>query len=234
MSVTRTLSLDVAGITGYAVLRTEETHQDGEKSTSVILEKHGKLKLPKPKDFGDEIYPWNYIHASKAAAEQLVALAVEVHPDVIVIEETNLAKARYSQKLLEFFHNALLNKISESYTAGILTMPVFYLSSQVWRTALGLVMSKDDKKNNKLVKLAKEKHAIAVNLAKIAGKKPPSLQSIKKDLGVAGKVNWKKLALRFANDKYSLNLQPKDDDIADAICVGTAFAVGARPCDGVS
>jgi hypothetical protein len=234
----RVLALDVSTKAGYCVL----DYDDSSGHVEVVLVNSGLLKLPKPSDFKQHLYPWCYIRAAGAAADQLVELILSVHPDVIVVEETNLAKARYTQKLLEFLHYALVQKIGEQFTAGAIAAPVFYLSSGVWRQTLGLVMDKADKKNNKLLKQAKEAFAAAKaafvpqevvsRRGRVSKTKPKSLQAFKKELGITGKVDWKDLAVRYVNEKYDLGFEKSDNDIADAICIATAFAMGARPCDG--
>ncbi len=40
---------------------------------------------------------------------------------------------------------------------------------------------------------------------------------------VVGKINPKHLSIFYVNAAYDLNFKTKDNDIADAICVGTAF-----------
>jgi D-alanyl-D-alanine carboxypeptidase len=71
----------------------------------------------------------------------------------------------------------------------------YYLDPSEWRSILEIKLSNEDKKNNKLVKSGKKR----------------------------GKITKKHLSVRAANDLYSLNLKIKDNDIADAICLGRAF-----------
>lgn len=73
--------------------------------------------------------------------------------------------------------------------------PFSYMDPSEWRFVLGLRLSIPDKQKNKLVN---------------AGK-------------VRGKVTRKHLSVRLANEMYGLNLKLKDNDIADAICLGKAF-----------
>lgn len=74
-------------------------------------------------------------------------------------------------------------------------VPFAYMDPSEWRGILEIRLSADDKKNNKDVK---------------AGKK-------------RGKVNRKHLAIRYCEKKHGLKLLVKDDDIADAICLGEAY-----------
>ncbi len=238
MAKKRVLSLDVSTKAGFCVL----DYDDSSGSVQVELQSQGLIRLPKPSDFKQDLYPWCYLKSAAAAADQLVELILRVQPSVIVVEETNLAKARYTQKLLEFLHYALIQKIGEKFTAGIIACPVFYLSSMVWRQKLGLVMTKADKGNNKQLKEAKAAFAAAKKAfvpqevvskrGKVTRTKPKSLQAFKKEMGITGKVDAKDLAVRFVNEKYGLGLEKKDNDTADAVCIATAFAMGARPCDG--
>jgi hypothetical protein len=233
----RVLALDVSTKAGWCVLDSDEVSG----AVEMELVSQGLLMLPKPSDFEDP-YPWSYIKAADAAADILVELIVRVQPDAVVVEETNLAKARYTQKLLEFLHYALIHRIGEKVSAGFLTVPVFYLSSMVWRQKLGLVMTKADKGNNKLLKQAKAAYAAAKKTfvpqqvvsprGKVSYTKPKSLQAFKKELGIVGKVDAKDLAVRFVNERFGLNLEKVDNDVADAVCIATAFAAGARHCDG--
>lgn len=211
----KVLALDVATKTGFAVFDKDEDLEQG------VLVEHGLLKMPQTIKEMVEAYPWNYIHATQQMAKQLTDLVARVQPDVIVIEETNLGKQRYTQKLLEFLHNALLTSL-EKYpeTYGMMTPKVYYLSSRVWRSVLGLQMTKDDKKNNKALRVAKER-------AEMFG-----VTVDKKAIGVKGKVGWKHLSVRFVNDKFDLKFKQKDNDVADAICLAIAFAAGAEPSTG--
>jgi hypothetical protein len=81
-------------------------------------------------------------------------------------------------------------------------------------------MSKDDKINNKVLKKAKE--LAAATKSKLD----------KSKVGIKGAVTKKHLAIRFVNATYGLDLKVKDNDIADAICLGAAYLNGARTCDG--
>lgn len=228
---TRYLSLDVSTKTGFAVIDTEEA--TGEHPVATLVE-HGVLKLPhKVNDYGE--YPWSYINAAREMAKMLTDKVAAAQPDVIVVEETNLGRQRYTQKMLEFLHNALLTRLNAyPETYGKLTPPVFYLSTSKWRSALGLVMSKDDKKNNRLLKVARNA-AAAVSTGKVDVEAKPdakALAAAKKNLGVKGKVTPKHLALRYVNTTFGLNLKVAQNDEADAICLIMAFIAGAEKCTG--
>lgn len=222
----RVLSLDISTHAGWALL---EQLGDGEKPTTFAypsnvespnrLLRFGNIVATetvteKLKTMG---YPWAYLAVARDMAQKFFDLIVETQPTEVVIEETNLGKNRYSQKTLEFLHCALLDALLRH---GRGDLKVAYVSSAFWRSNLGCTLSKDDKKAN--ARLAKAKR-----VAREYGRKPDL-----KKLGVRGKVNKKHVALRFVNERHSLEFKVKDNDIADAICLGTAYLNGAALCDG--
>ena len=147
----RILSLDVSSKTGYAVLDIDE---DEDKTLlGMQLFDYGLVRMPTPLDEAG-IYPWNYLAASKEMGVELCKLVAKYDPRVVVVEEVNKARARYSQKLLEFLHSALLNNLS-NITNGVQTPAVFYLSTSEWRSRLEIRLSKEDKKNNGKLNKAK-------------------------------------------------------------------------------
>ncbi len=197
------LGLDISTSSGWALRRDGKIVEYGVLATPLTLAEYGK-------------YPWNYLQCSTVMASSLMSLVLTYNPDVVVIEEINLGKNRYTQKILEWIHRAIVAELRHS-----VNLEVIYLSSSTWRQALGLTMSKLDKKNN--AKLAKAKR-LAIELgAKVD----------KKTLGIAGKVNKKHIAIRYVNETYGLKLKVKDDDIADAICLTEAYEKNATPCDGL-
>jgi len=105
----RLLSLDVSSKTGFSVLDIEET--EDKIVVNISLVEIGLQRMPRPLDTCGE-YPWNYLQACKEMGKVLAELVSRVKPRVVVVEETNKGRARYSQKLLEFLHSALLTQIS--------------------------------------------------------------------------------------------------------------------------
>jgi Holliday junction resolvasome RuvABC endonuclease subunit len=161
-------------------------------------------------------YPWGMLAAAEDMATKLYELALKYRPDVIVIEETNLGKQRYSQKYLEFMHCCVLQLLRPR------GFPVYYVSSSAWRKTLAVGLSSVDKlQNQKLSRVKAE-----------AKRKGIPLHEAKKKAGIRGKVTKKHVAIRYVNDTFLLDLRAKDDDIADAICIGRAFVHGAPLCDG--
>lgn len=197
------LGLDISTSSGWAVRRDGKLEEYGTVVTPLTLAEYGE-------------YPWNYLQSSYIMAESLWSIIDLYKPDVVVIEETNMGRSRYTQKILEWIHRAIVAKLRT-----LEGTKVIYLSSSIWRQTLGLTMSKIDKKNN--AKLSKTKRLAAQLGVKLD----------KKSLGIAGKVNKKHLAIRHVNETYGLKLKVKDDDIADAICLTEAFEKNATPCDGL-
>jgi hypothetical protein len=231
----RILALDLSTSTGFAELETIGTAEP-------VLLSCGTLKLEKSSILEYGPYPWSYLRAadeiSLKVAELVSRLLLFRHLDAIIIEEINLGKNRYSQRALEWIHCRVLQRIS--------ALPVYYVSSSEWRHNLGLSMSKEDKRSNRKLSEAKVKAEIqARQLAQkqaVFGKerealekqlKAKALADSKKLLGVKGRVNKKHLALRYVNERYHLKLKVKDDDMADAICIGLAYLNKAHTCDGV-
>jgi hypothetical protein len=209
----KVLALDISTKTGWGVFEKDEHDPLFDVTQSLI--KYGLIKNPKKVgEYGK--YPWSYLNACSAMGQQLLLLAQTEKPDVIVIEETNGSKARYTQKVLEMLHCCLLERLAV-YMTGT---PVYYINSSEWRKTLGLVLSKEDKKNNKKLKVAKK-------LSEATGKKLNRVE-----LGIRGITNKKHIAVRYVNETYGLNFRIKDNDIADAICLGTAYIKGCKVCDG--
>jgi hypothetical protein len=196
------LALDVSTKTGWSVLIQDKATQ------KITLKEYGVEKLPmKIEDYG--IHPWYFIYAARAQVEQLTKLVIKAKPDVIVIEDTTRGRARFSQKILEYLHCTLLISL-DKYRNDLQAPPVFYLSPSEWRKKLGLVLSKTDKQNNKLVNKA-AKTGVS-----------------KKDLGLKGKIGKKHISVRYVNEHWGLDLKMNQNDSADAMCLGQAFLLGAR------
>jgi hypothetical protein len=227
----RVLTLDLSTKTGWALLDGEP----GPQSTPTLL-KRGVIRPEL--DLKDHLavagYPWGYLRCATSIVVQAMRLAEAEKAEVLVIEETNLGKNRYSQKMLEFIHCQLAalywSQYEEAEVAPGLVMTtnrlpnlpnVVYLSCSAWRSTLGLQMTKEDRRNNaKLSKAKKTAELYGTKLDKAA-------------LGVKGKVTRKHLAIRFVNNLFGLSLLVKDNDQADAICLGVAYLRGAPRCDGI-
>lgn len=160
-------------------------------------------------------YPDCFMDAAKALIPPIDSVLKRFSPDIIVIEETNSSKARYSQKMLEWIHYAVVELLRKK-----LDHKVIYINSSGWRKTLQVGLSKEDKKKNS--KLATAKRKAAKNGVKLD----------RKALGIKGRVTKKHVAIRWANEQYGLALKVKDDDVADAICLGCSYFAGVPHCDG--
>lgn len=206
--IKKILALDISTSSGYAVLQSH----NGDISISA----KGTIINPKKvEEYGK--YPFNYLDSADSMASRLFELVEEWSPDAIILEETNKAKSRYTQKILEFIHCMFLNYIS--HYEGLLSK-VFYVNTSDWRKKVGVELTKEEKKQN--AKLSKAK-------SKAGGKITPAE---KKAIGIKGRINKKHVAVRIANETFKLELKAKDDDIADALCLGLAFIKGVETCDG--
>lgn len=213
----KVLALDISTKTGYAVL-------EGEENQIPQLKSFGKIEThQKVFDYGG--YPFSFLFAAEDIIGRVMQLILDIKPDVIVVEETNMGKSRMKQKVLEYLHCSFLRAFHTTYvenhhTNGV-KPEVFYISSSMWRTAIGLNMSKEDKKNNALLSKAKK-------LSAETGKKLD-----KASLGIKGKINKKHLSVRYINSNFDKDFKMKDNDICDAISLGTSYFFGAKICDGV-
>lgn len=211
----RALVLDVSTRTGWALM-------EGDPSPHCMprLVERGAVELEGrvAKDYGP--YPWGYLEATGRMADQLAALVRQHRPDAVVIEETNGGKNRYSQKTLEWIHCRLLLDIlliTRDDVSGWKPR-VMYVSSGDWRKTLGIRLSKEDASINAKLRRAKK-----------SGK----LKEKKQELGVRGKTDIKKVAIRWANESFSLALTAGEDDDAEALALGVAFFRGCPLADGI-
>lgn len=214
----KVLALDISTKTGYAVL-------EGEVNQIPQLKSFGKIEThQKVFDYGG--YPFSFLFAAEDIVGRVMQLILDTKPDVIVVEETNLGTfSRYKQKILEFLHCSFLRAFHttfvENHHANGVKPEVYYISSAMWRSAIGLQMTKEDKKNNALLSKAKK---LSVETGK-------SLD--KGSLGIKGKINKKHLSVRYINTNFGKDFKMKDNDITDGICLGVGFFLGAKVCDGV-
>ncbi len=208
----RILALDYSTHAGYAVFDGDSLVAHGTLHLGATLKEHGE-------------YPWNYLGAAYGQAAQVLALLVRKYqPEVVVIEETNGSKNRYTQKLLEFLHCALLIRLFDHHAIeqgrGLPPPVVYYVNTGDWRKNLGIGLTKDQKKAN--TKLSKAK-----SVAKAAGTKLD-----KKKLGIKGRITKKHAAVAYVNDRFGFKLKIKDNDAAEAICIGLAYLNNVPHCNG--
>jgi hypothetical protein len=203
----RLLALDISTSTGFAVFDVE----DGKEP---VLFAYGTVvNEQKIMDYGE--HPWGYVRSAQTMAEKVRVLHEKFAPDRVVIEETNGGgRARFTQKILEYTHFAILTTVP--------FRKVCYIDTAQWRKVMDVRLTKEDKTQN--AKLSKAK--------RIAKNKGAKLD--KKQLGINGKITIKHVAVRRAMEITGLDLLAKDDDIADAILQGYALLRGAKVCDGRS
>src|SRR3990167_5851122 len=199
----RILALDISTKTGWSIIVKSDL------CNYPTIEKYGRIITEKSVgEFGE--YPFNYLKPADHIAKRIYDLVDEHIPDCVVIEETNKSRARYSQKILEFIHCKLLDKLCNTNFIS----KTFYINTSDWRRELGIYMTKEDKKNN-----------TQVNKAKRQGKS-------KKELGLKGKITRKHIAIRVVKEKFGIDFKQKENDIAEAICIGIAFCNNPPVCNG--
>lgn len=204
----RILCIDLSLHCGYAVLESE-TQNPSKLITYGTIHYEGTSI----KDYDN--YPWSYINVIQSHISNVMWKVREHCPDIIVIEETNRGKARYTQKVLEFLHYEFLHSVRKERP----DLSVVYLDTSHWRSVLGIWMNKDQKKQNAKLSAAKRQGPIA-------------LKAMKQQLGVKGRVNKKHVAIAHVNQVFGLSLKVKENDAADAICLGLAYLKGAKPSNG--
>jgi Holliday junction resolvasome RuvABC endonuclease subunit len=204
----RVLCLDLSLHCGYAFF---DSPVD---DTIPKLVKYGTIHFDGPSVKERDSYPWSYVTVAEEHVNSLKNLWEENDPEVVVIEETNKGKNRYSQKMLEFLHHELLRKLMME------AVKVIYFDTSHWRSVLGIWMTKEQKKINAKINKAKRESGDS------------GARAMKKKLGVKGKTNKKHIAIAHVNQVFNLKLKVKDNDAADAICLGLAYFKGAVPSDG--
>lgn len=214
----RVLGIDLSTKTGHC-------HLEGEPGSLPELVSYGVICNDKPiKEFGE--YPFCYLYATDNVIRRIRTLVMEVMPDVVVIEQSNKGKNRFTQKAIEFLHCKLLEMLDDfrGYCeANGFTVPkVVYINSSDWRSCLKVALSKEDKKNNAKIYKAK----------KLAAANGESIHSTKKKLGVKGKINKKHVAIRYVNATFHKDFKVKDNDICDAIALATSYFLGAKLDNG--
>ncbi len=173
----KTLGLDISSTkTGYAV------------NTDGVLVSHGLIVGIKPSMPG-LAEDFTFLKRAQHMAKEIYKIIVAVQPDMIFIEQTNLGNSRTDQKLLEFVHYAVLSMITDMER----DKQTRYVDTSQWRSVLQIKLDKDQRLNNKLVKIGAKK----------------------------GKVTFKHLSVFWANKTFGLELLKKDHDIADAIALAT-------------
>ena len=231
----RVLAFDLSTKTGWALFEHEKLLCYGQLNSKVI----GDMTSPN--------YPKNYIEMATKMAFEVKNKITTSRPNHIVTEETNKGKNRYSQKQLEFIHfavNHVNGKIHYIDTSDWRTTLGITLDKDQRKDNRVIISDRKEKFNQVYNKYyCAEKFLLDLELAKCHGKKRDINKATKmfekeitvktknemksyryKEEGkVKGKTGVKNLSVSYVNEKFSLQLKLKDNDIADAICIGWAF-----------
>ncbi|MFW9951740.1 MAG: hypothetical protein ACFFKA_16615 [Candidatus Thorarchaeota archaeon] len=125
----------------------------------------------------------------------------------IVIEQTNKGRDRWKQKLLEWLHYKLCTSI---LFRGKITwkqnLKIAYIDTMEWRKILEIKVSTTQRRANKKIR----KH----------NKEAKNNPELKRMIGI---TKNKDVAIEFCENKFNLCMNKKDNNIADAICVGYAW-----------
>lgn len=235
----RLLCLDLSTSTGWSLILRGALLEYGNIRSKAI----GSEKAPD--------YPMNFIAPARKIALDVHKLITEKRPEIIVIEETNKGKNRFSQKQLEFIHYAV-NIIIDSHP---FKPRLEYLDTSEWRWLLGITLDKDQRKSNRSIceKRNEIKQQLSVqfdrdhiqmhDLACAHIKKMDKNRALKEyrlkreeyikqqmksfrfkvEGKVVGKISTKHLSVNFVNEMFNLKFKHKDNDIADSICLGVAL-----------
>lgn len=195
-------SVDLSAHCGWAVLK---RYEDGKielvecGQIDVTVENFDVNKDPNLQSG----YPWNIITAAKRMAEKCMETSYPYMADQWVLENTVKGRNRHTQRLLEWYHYALLEEVQRHKG---LDGKLVYMDPSQWRKILDLRLSKDQKRSNAKLYRAKK------------------LGKSKKDVGIRGKFTTKHLSVAFCNQHYpNRDWLQKDNNIADAVAMGTAF-----------
>jgi len=169
------------------------------KESKLELKDYGTISVERPHDLPYPEWMLEWVHQIFDEIEELIK---NFKPEVLVIEETSKgSKNHLSQKMLEWCHYQLAALIVEE---GI---DCQYFMTGAWRVLVGAKMTKSEKDQNKKIKTANQK---GVKVVKENGKR-------------IGKITKKHVNVRIANENFNLKLLMKQNNEADAICLGLAY-----------
>jgi Holliday junction resolvasome RuvABC endonuclease subunit len=181
------LGLDLSTNTGYALITDGSLDRYG-----TITAKIDNFNVNNRPETAKE-YPFNILNAANEMAAQVITVVLETQPDYIWIENTVRGKNRNTQRALEWIHKAVLEKLIEHNYSSKFS----YIDPSQWRKKVGLVLSKEDKKNNSDVTKKKKR----------------------------GRITRKHLAVNMVNELYNKEFKIKDNDICDAILVAYSSTI---------
>lgn len=216
------ISIDLSVATGVAYFDTEQRDllidcfdYSKKRETPLFLNKIDKLpedQLQKKsrrkrmvKRYDPSNHPYDFMEFTRDYIEGLVQ-EIQIRGWFInlngaILEQTNKGQDRWKQKQLEWLHHELCEILIRYKDTQ-----VKYIDTMEWRRLLGIKMSKEQRKMNKEIR----EHNKAAKEDK----------SLTRAMGI---TDTKTLSIDFANEKFNLRMQKKDNNIADAICVGYAW-----------
>jgi Holliday junction resolvasome RuvABC endonuclease subunit len=129
----------------------------------------------------------------------MIFVANQIAQDILKV------KAEYDTKyvVIEETNQGSLNRYSQkqiefihfAVASALEGIPLYYYSTSKWKSQINIRFSKEDREHNKMVKAGNAK----------------------------GKITNKHLTVKKINKVYNLELKLKDNDIADAIAIASAF-----------
>lgn len=197
----RYISLDLSTNTGYAIFE-HESHAYNLIKYGVFTKKvkNYKANIRSFKDFTDD-YPENYLITANTISAMCINIILVNEIDCVVIEHPEHGKQRMSQRLLEWVHLTLIQKLRK------LQVPFKYILVKDWRQIVNCYIKNFPELHEQNKQIRKIKNKTGKKIATIEGKR-------------IGCINQKKLSIIIANNTYNLNI--KNDNIADAINMGRA------------
>lgn len=152
----------------------------------------------------DRSWPLGVHNWASDIAKQINNLICDTDCEKVLIERANSSRFRDSQNVLDWMHFELIRlAVDDGHYIKLL-----YIDSSHWRKICVIKLNNEQKKQNKLAKQA-------LNSGKI----------LKVDGKRKGKVTKKHLAVNWVNEKYNLSFKLKENDIAEAICLGSSFFI---------
>ena len=205
MKPKKLLSLDISTHTGWSLFEEpNELVTYGAYDTPI---KEYKAEIRTFRDYPAS-YPSNFVNASLMQANAVAALLDEHKPDLVVIEEVNKARQRFSQKALEWAHFTVVQLLISR------NQPFRYLTTSCWRKVVKCYLNEwpEYRRYNGKVSRAK-KNSLPTRsgaiVAKIDGK-------------IVSSINQKKLSVLLVNQHFGLDFALSEDDVCDSINMGRA------------
>ena len=229
------LALDLSTRTGWAIFKNGK------------LEDYGFFEHKVNDGYTSKEFPKNYLENAKAMAQDIGGIIRDYNPAHIVIEQVTLGKSIYYQKMLEWIHYAVINKAN--VPVEYMAVPTWRAILGVSLSSEQRKLNNKIKKEREQIKLdfekslAEEKKTpLSKRLKKAKNKKEEgqikkkfnldikkeaSLKARKQPVIIDGEkrsiVSAKNCSVDYVNEKYGFKFAKKDNDMADAICIGEAF-----------